>query len=217
MSLPIQYQAELIEGNIYHIYNRTNNKELLFRSDENRRFFLEKFEYYLSPFVELFTWNLLPTHFHFLIRVKTAEDIRAWLAKQEELKKFEKGYLDDKISCSVFLEKTFHRFFVCYSMAFNKVYKRAGNLFHRPFKRVLVESIEHFRSEVIYIHLNPMKHFIMKDFAAWEWSSWSTILHGKRQLNLEIFDRFGGEEEFIKSHHYVAQYFLGSQLEDDTL
>lgn len=39
-------------GRIYHVFNRTNNGEQLFLDDENRQFFLSRYQKYLSPFVE---------------------------------------------------------------------------------------------------------------------------------------------------------------------
>ena len=36
MPIPNKYLADFEEDSIYHIYNRTNNKEKLFLSDDNR-------------------------------------------------------------------------------------------------------------------------------------------------------------------------------------
>jgi hypothetical protein len=33
MPIPTKYLAEFAEGHLYHVYNRTNNKELLFLND----------------------------------------------------------------------------------------------------------------------------------------------------------------------------------------
>lgn len=42
------------ENKFYHIYNRGNNKDLIFFEDENYRFFLERFNKYLQNFVNLY-------------------------------------------------------------------------------------------------------------------------------------------------------------------
>ena len=39
MPIPEKYLADFDENGIYHVYNRTNNMERLFLSDENRHFF----------------------------------------------------------------------------------------------------------------------------------------------------------------------------------
>ena len=48
MPIPLKYLAEFNENGIYHVYNRTNNREKLFLNDENRQFFLKN------------TMNILP-------------------------------------------------------------------------------------------------------------------------------------------------------------
>jgi len=70
------YTANFYDEGIFHVYNRTNNKELLFRSEENRLYFLRQYHKYLHPFLDTFCWNLLPNHFHFLVRIKSAEAIK---------------------------------------------------------------------------------------------------------------------------------------------
>jgi putative transposase len=173
MPIPKKYLADLTEEKIYHIYNRTNNRELLFRSDENRRYFLNKYDQYLSPFLNTFCWNLIPNHFHFLVRIKSSEEIREYLNGQpfKELKPVERKYLKGDDIAERLLETEWQRFFTCYSMSLNKMYSRSGNLFHRPFKRVLVNRDHQFTQAVIYIHANSVKHRLINDFTAYPWSS----------------------------------------------
>ena len=57
------------EPGIYHIYNRGNNQQTIFFSDENYFYFLRKCHRYLKPVSEIFAWCLMPNHFHFLIEV----------------------------------------------------------------------------------------------------------------------------------------------------
>jgi len=54
----------------YHIYNHANGSENIFRDAENYRFFLEKYELYISPVAETFAWCLMPNHFHLLIQIR---------------------------------------------------------------------------------------------------------------------------------------------------
>lgn len=41
MPIPDKYLANFEENSIYHVYNRTNNKEKLFLSEENILFFFK--------------------------------------------------------------------------------------------------------------------------------------------------------------------------------
>jgi len=71
------YWPPLIPGGIYHIYNRGNNRENLFYTADNVRFFLDRYTKYMEPTLETYAYCLLPNHFHLLERVKTKEEIEA--------------------------------------------------------------------------------------------------------------------------------------------
>jgi REP element-mobilizing transposase RayT len=214
MSIDQKFLAGLTEDNIYHIYNRTNNREPLFLSDDNRRFFLKRYADFLSPFSDTFCWCLLPNHFHFLVKIKSPGEIKSHLQNQEVRNAAEKDYLSTEQPCSKVLEKAFHRFFTSYSMAFNKQHNRKGNLFHRPFKRIEVIRKSHFTQAVIYIHTNPLKHKIATDFTKYQWSSWQSLLSDAptRLLRKELMDWFGNKEQFIKAHQYLSQYYYESDI-----
>ena len=59
----------------YHIFNRGNNRENIFYSSENYRYFLKKYDHYLSDYLNTYCFCLLPNHFHFLVRIKSQERI----------------------------------------------------------------------------------------------------------------------------------------------
>ncbi|MBN8650774.1 MAG: hypothetical protein J0L67_05075 [Cytophagales bacterium] len=122
MPIPKKYLADFEEHKIYHVFNRTNNKERLFLSDENQRFFLKKYSEYLTPFSETIVWCLLRNHFHFLIRIKSSEIIKADLSSRdiEFLSASEKDFLKEGITLSELVERAFKRFFQSYALAFNK-------------------------------------------------------------------------------------------------
>lgn len=214
MPIPKKYLADFEEHKIYHVFNRTNNKEKLFLSDENHRFFLKKYSEYLSPFSETIVWCLLSNHFHFLIRIKSSEIIKADLSSRdiEFLSASEKDFLKEDITLSELVERAFKRFFQSYALAFNKVHKRKGNLFYKPFKRLEVADESHFTQAIIYIHTNPSKHGFTKDFSTWQWSSYKTILTGKES---EILNWFGGIDQFIKLHQEaLIKYEQDFAIED---
>ena len=210
-----KYNADFIEGDIYHIYNRTNNKELLFRSNQNRLFFLNQYAKYLNPFMDTFSWCLLPNHFHFLTRIKSAQEISSYLSDpSENLKKIEKEYLEHKTTADMLIECEWKRFFTSYSMAFNKEHSRTGNLFHRPFKRITVEKEDYFTQAVIYIHANPKHHNLCSDFTNYEWSSWKTLISDRptRLKRDEVLDWFGGLEKFIETSKSLTEYYYQSEV-----
>lgn len=209
MPIPAKYIADLTENKTYHIYNRTNNGEPLFLCDENKRFFLQQFNHYLSPYVDTYCWSLLTNHFHFLNRIKSAAKIRNYLAEQKQLRPIEESFMDGTIGVNPLVERAFKRFFTSYAMAFNESTKRKGNLFHRPFKRVEVESDLHLSRAVVYIHINAQKHGMVDDFRDYPWSSWNTIIRNEPSnlLRNELIELFGGEESFIRAHENILLNF----------
>jgi len=62
-------------GKMYHLYNRGNNRENLFYKKENYHYFIRQFDKYLSSFVDVYAYCLLPNHFHFLIKIKEEDEI----------------------------------------------------------------------------------------------------------------------------------------------
>ena len=59
----------------YHIYNHANGFENVFRCKENHLFFLNKYRFHLLPFFDTYAYCLMPNHFHFLVRVKSREEM----------------------------------------------------------------------------------------------------------------------------------------------
>ena len=84
MPISEKYLADFEEEEIFHVYNRTNNKEKLFLTDENRLFFLKRFKEIVGAFADTYCWNLLPDHFHLLIRIKSEKLIIAELKSRSK-------------------------------------------------------------------------------------------------------------------------------------
>lgn len=221
MKSKTDYSANFYEGAIFHVYNRTNNKELLFKSSDNRLYFLKQFQKYLHPFLDTFCWNLLPNHFHFLVRIRTTDEIKEYLnsLRLHSLKKIEKEYLADTATTDLLLELEWKRFFNSYAMAFNKQHQRKGNLFQRPFKRLEILTEAQFTQAVIYIHANAQHHKLYSDFTKHKWSSWHSILSDKPTLLVrdELLKWFGGRQQFIDTHKKMSQFYYKDDfsIEDD--
>jgi len=67
---------EILEADCYyHVYNRANGNEKMFLNEDNYRFFLKRYNYYISPIADTFVYCLLPNHFHFLIRVNSISNL----------------------------------------------------------------------------------------------------------------------------------------------
>lgn len=204
MPINKKYLSPFEYENIYHVYNRTNNRELLFRTDWNYAFFLKLFAKYISPFAMTYAWCLLPNHFHFLIKIRTEEEILKHIVAIPEVNqtKTQKMFLIKK-DIDLLLEMEFKRFFTSYAMSFNKMFARTGNLFCRTFKRVKINSDGHFTGAIIYIHSNAWKHKLVDKIDDYKWTSYHTVVSENPTMLLrdEIIEWFGTKDSFIKSHN----------------
>ncbi|MBN1220854.1 MAG: transposase [Anaerolineae bacterium] len=165
----------------YHIYNRGNNRENLFRKPDNYHYFLKLYTKHISPITDTFAYCLLPNHFHLLVRIKSPDE--------QDLTSFQNlsGLKPRNPS------QQFSNFFNAYTKAINKAYNRTGALFQRPFGRIPVTSDAYFVQLVIYIHQNPQKHGLIDDFREWPYSSYRALFSDKptrlkRDIVLNWFD-----------------------------
>lgn len=170
-------------GEYYHIYNRSNNRELLFKEHENYLFFLRKFGDYLKMHVDTYAYCLMPNHFHFLIRINE-------LTNQDDL------------------ILAFKNFFISYVKSINEKYSRTGSLFQAKFKKKQVEEEHYLTGLIHYIHSNPIKAGLCKNFVDWPYSSYSSLIsekftHLKRE---EVLDWFNGKEDFVTFHQQNIDY-----------
>jgi len=188
------YQIPLEADQYYHIYNRGNNKDCIFFTKANYDYFLIKYDEYLSDFVETYAYCLLPNHFHLLVRVKDAEVV-------SRLSRFSK--LGKPLSePSEVISEAFRRFFTSYSKSINVQESRTGSLFQKNFKRKLIHDESYFTTCIAYIHQNPEKHGLCKDFRLYEFSSYRRILNEKpsKLKKKEVLEWFYGAEAYIKFH-----------------
>ena len=147
-------------GGCYHIYNRAHGAEKMFRNRGNYHFFLLQFQKHIHPICDTFCYCLMPNHFHFLIKFKEVDIIRARENYKQETEP------------SNYLSKQFYNFFSSYTQAFNKQHKRKGGLFMRPFKRKKVTTEPYLIHLIKYIHLNPVQAGMVESPELWIHSSY---------------------------------------------
>lgn len=127
----------------YHVYFRGVDKSEIFRSDEDKDYFLHLLSRYLSKKqiinkkgygyhhyrgqLELLSYCLMDNHVHFLV------------------------YQSQQASLSAFIKSLL----TAYVNYFNKRYKRRGPLFESRFKAAVVNRDEYLLHVSRYIHLNP--------------------------------------------------------------
>jgi REP element-mobilizing transposase RayT len=174
----------MFTGKYYHVYNRGINRQLIFFEEKNSLYFLKQFKKYVSPYVDVFAYCLMPNHFHFFIRVKENDSEITYSGKLSVI------------------EKAFKDFFISYVKSINKQYNRTGALLQYKFKRQEVEDESHYTWLIYYIRLNPISAGLCKNFSDWKFSSYTSLISNKNtELKRdEILEWFGGVKQFISFH-----------------
>jgi REP element-mobilizing transposase RayT len=177
---------------MYHIYNRANGSDRLFRSPENYRYLLEKYQQHILPIADTFCYCLMPNHFHFLVRIKPEDELRAAFPKFKTLEKLP--------------SKAFSNLFSAYTQAFNKRQDRMGSLFMKNFKRKKITDRSYLINLVRYIHNNPIEANLCDHITDWKYSSYHIILSDAPSFieRKEVLSWFEDRNHFRREHHVPA-------------
>lgn len=150
---------------IYHIYNRGNNKEAIFFAERNYAYFLQKMEKYISPVCDILAYCLMPDHFHFLIY--TTE-------KSTEIKEQATGLPMNHFSYGL------KQLLSSYSKAINKQENRKGSLFTQNTHGTKVSDDSMMEYYVLwyfyYIHQNPVRAGLVSKASHWQYSSYRAYI-----------------------------------------
>jgi len=189
------------KGHIYHLYNRGNNKEIVFRDEQDYRTFLfrlglvleikrenlNKCEITESPksririkglksdSFKLHAFCLMPNHIHILIEQCGDESI------------------------SILLLKVFTSF----SRYINSKYKRVGHVFQDRFKSVKIETNPQLMLVSSYIHMNPVKDSIVNNPEEYKWSSYNDFITDRKNSIIYkqfLIEVFGNTKNFINEN-----------------
>ena len=182
---------EIFPEKYYHLYNRSNNRELVYRSPENYIYFLNKYLHYFDQYADTISYCLMPTHFHFLVYVKPVEI-------HNEKNDFENDPVENKMNEA---KRDFGTLLSSYAKAINKKHKRHGSLFQRHTKAKEIDDLSYLLSLTAYIHQNPVRAKLVSKQEEWEYSSYLDYI-GKRNGTLPkkdvIYNYINSPEEFKK-------------------
>jgi putative transposase len=148
-------------GQLYHIYNRGNNKQRIFFSEANYAFFLKKVQNHLVPVCDILNYCLMPNHFHFMIHA-SEQTLATKTIGRHNKNSFSEG-LRTLLSS--------------YAQAINKQNSSTGSLFQQNTKaRCLNEGSDHYGEICFhYIHQNPCRAGLVQSMEDWKHSSFAAF------------------------------------------
>lgn len=188
---------------IYHVFNRSVGKEIIFSNKRNLQHSLDLIDYYRFvqamrysqfqiltkdfkkayennfrkqyPLVEIYSYAFMPTHYHFL------------------LKQLQDGGI---VTFIRILQNSFAKYF-------NIRNDRHGPVFQGTFKAKRVESNEEFLHISRYIHLNPVTSFIIDsdELSQYLWTSFHLYVKGSSNTFVQmskILGMFKSRKSYIQ-------------------
>ncbi len=169
---------------IYHVYNQSINYELLYRNHNNYRYFLHKVRTHLLPNADVFSYCLMPDHFHLLLKPTEAGCEPSPSGRY--LRNTEQG---PQVVYQQNLSHAFKTILSSYCQAINKETRRRGSLFKAKTKAkpgyedfypdyAMLAGDEPFTLFIPYlttcfhyIHDNPVKAKLVDYPEEWAYSS----------------------------------------------
>ncbi len=174
---------------IYHIYNKGNNSQVIFPQERNYIFFLQKMRKELLPYCSFLAYCLMPNHFHWLVYMKPegctlSKMIKPTKTIPSSFQKKQKHNRQQNMSQGIAI------LLRSYTRAINNQENRTGSLFQigtkvnndwdmDAFIHIDQEStffkfsdgIQYARVCMNYIHQNPVKANLVKKPEDWLYSS----------------------------------------------
>lgn len=127
----------LIEGGLYHVYNRFARGESVFADPEEAIAFVELLrDVKQRDGLTILAWAVLSNHFHLAVRTS-----------------------------AIPLSRTMKHLQGTYSRTFNRRWRRSGPLWQSRYQARLVEDQQYLDQVIIYIHLNPVRAGLVDDSA----------------------------------------------------
>lgn len=157
--------------------SRGINKEAIFKEQRERTRMLNLIrENTMEYDVEIYSYCIMPNHFHLLIKADLKE-LASFMAKV--LAKFAKYY--------------------------NQKHNRVGHVFQGRYRSQCVEDIGYFWNCLRYIHQNPMHMEEVKSLTDYKYSSMRELYYCKKDILSDIIfelvdERFENKEVFLEFH-----------------
>lgn len=200
----------LATGEIYHAFNRSIAKELIFETKTNLNKVLEIINFYrfpqklrLSrfkslpkevkrvyfesfrnspPLVEIYAYCFMPNHYHFLLKQIQENGIGRFLSNFQN----------------------------SFAKIFNLKQNRTGGLFQNQFKAKRVETEEELIHISRYIHLNPVTSYLIesKYLAVYPWTSFPLYMQNDQDSLVNTNLLFG-----TVGSSYVYSRFIENQVD----
>lgn len=169
--------------NFYHVIGRGINSERIFNQAREKNNFKRLLMKYQEKYeVEIYSYVIMSTHFHLLLRADL-KVLSSYMA-------------------SVLAE---------FAEYYNYKHNRNGHVFQNRFKSECIENLQYFWNCMRYIHMNPVKANVVKNPLKYKFSSLKEYETEKNQIihlrAIEVYKtEFMDFQDYLEFHNKGVQY-----------
>ena len=166
-------------GALHHIMVRGIDRKAIFTDQKDYSSFTDRLgDLLIETRTSCYAWALIPNHFHLLLRTGSAP-----------------------------LSHLMKRLLTGYAVNFNRRHRRYGHLFQNRYKSILCQEDAYLLELVRYIHLNPLRADLVKeykDLAGFSYCGHGVLL-GRRRIEWQdtnyVLGFFGKKESGARSEY----------------
>lgn len=174
----------------HHIVQRGHNRQTVFASDEDYRYYLDNLLSFKLKFgCRIYAYCLMTNHVHLIVDPGDTPEALASLMKR------------------VAGRQTRH---------VNKLEQRSGSLWEGRYKSSIISTEEYLPACCRYIELNPLRAGMVTDPAAYRWSSYSCKVSSGKDPVVDLPAWYLGLGETAEERQNAyAEYVLGTVPESE--
>ncbi len=144
---------ELVDGGIYHVFNRGNDRRQLFGEEADYRCFLNHLNAIRQLYsAEIYHYCLMPNHFHLLLRSSKGNALAAFM----------------------------HRLQLAYARYFKKARGYVGHVFQERFRSPHIQEESYYLQCGRYIERNPVRAEMVEKASDYAYSSARFYILGEK-------------------------------------
>ncbi|HDQ04050.1 MAG TPA: transposase [Deltaproteobacteria bacterium] len=170
---------------IYHVLTRGNNRQDIFKDEEDYQKYLEILQKYKEKYdFRLYHYVLMTNHLHLVIEPTE---------RGGELSEIMKG-----INLS-------------YAQHFKNKYRYIGHFWQDRYKSIIISKDEYLLACGSYVELNPVRAGIVENPKDYRWSSYQANAYGKQDDLIDqhvIFDNLSQDDVVRKEYRKFVQEML---------
>lgn len=144
----------LADNHVYHILNRGNNRQAIFRKEQDYETFtiLIREAKRLYP-VKILAYCLMPNHFHMIVMPILAEYLSKWM----------------------------QWVMTSHVRRYNRHYGTVGHVWQGRFKSFIIQKDDHLITALRYVEANPVRASLVGMANDWPWSSHKEMIGEKKR------------------------------------